>query len=111
MAAAAIFFDPSKPIPIQIRRALTMMLEGRQVLINARAAMLQMRDGDGSLASHYDLLAAQGGYQAGDYADANAAAKASFDELDSLHAKVNSDASVSAVMTALNQAAAKHGVV
>lgn len=110
MAANLIKFDTTKPIPRQIARALELIREGRQTLINIRAAMIQARDGDGSQASHYDLLASEGGYQAGDYADANAAAKASFDELDSLHAKLTTDASVSSVMTAISQACAKHGI-
>ncbi len=87
-----------------------MLREARQILIDARSVMLQFRDGDGSQAAHYDQLAAAGDFTAGDYADANAAAKASFDEVDSLHAKITTDASVSSVMTAISQACAKHGV-
>ena len=41
---------------------------------------------------------------------ANDAAKASYDELNSVYAKLSTDASVSSVMTAITQAAARHGV-
>lgn len=110
MAANLILSDATKQICIQRNRALTMIREGVRILTDSRAAMLQARDGDGSQTAHYDLLASQGGYQAGDYADANAAAKASFDEIDSLHAKLTTDGSVSAVASAIAQAPAKHGV-
>lgn len=110
MAANLILFDNSKPIPLKVVRALQMIREGVRTLTDARAAMIQARDGDGSQTSHYDLLASQGGYQAGDYADANAAAKASFDEIDSLYAKLTTDGSVTEIATAIAQAPAKHGV-
>jgi phosphoribosylformylglycinamidine (FGAM) synthase-like amidotransferase family enzyme len=110
MAAGIIKFDRNSDAMRPAVRALQMIREGLDVLRAQRAIMLQFRDGDGSQAAHYDLLAAAGVFAAGDYADANAAAKASFDELDSLFAKLSTDASVSAVNAAILQACAKHGV-
>jgi len=89
---------------------MQMLREAMLGLEQTRAAFLQARDGDGSQASHYDLVATLGVYQAGDYATANDAAKASFDELDSLHAKVATNDAVSNVRAAIEQAPAKHGV-
>lgn len=85
-----------------------MLREGVDGLARVRARMLQMRDGDGTSAAHYDVMAAEAGYTANDYADANTAAKASFDELDSLLSKVNTDNNVSFVRAAIDQFCAKH---
>lgn len=105
MAADFIKFNRQADISRANARALQLLREGTELLEHNRATMIHMRDGDGSSAAHYDLLASEGGYAAGDYADANAAAKASFDELDSLYAVLNGGA-----MAAINQACAKHGV-
>jgi hypothetical protein len=110
MAANLIKLDKTKEIPRMATRGMLLVREGLETLGHARLAMIQARDGDGSLASHYDLLAAEGGYTAGDYADANAAAKASFDEVDSLYAKLSGNGSVTDVNAAILQCCAKHGV-
>jgi phosphoribosylformylglycinamidine (FGAM) synthase-like amidotransferase family enzyme len=106
MAANHIKVDwANKAVSRQTVRAMQLLREGVELLEHQRATMIQMRDGDGSSAAHYDILATEGGYSAGDYADANTAAKASFDELDSLYATLNSGA-----VAAINQACAKHAV-
>jgi hypothetical protein len=110
MAAGIIQFDRGSDAMRMKVRALQMIREGFELLRNQRLIDIQFRDGDGSQAAHYDLLAAAGDFAAGDYADANAAAKASFDELDSLYSKLATDASVTAVNAAIYQACAKHGV-
>lgn len=110
MAAGLIKCDKTKDLVRQAVGGMLKVREGMLQLEAARAHFIQTRDGDGSQASHYDLTATEGGYQAGDYADANAAAKASFDELDSLYSKVATDASVSNVRAAILQCCAKHGV-
>lgn len=110
MAAGIIKYDRNTDAMRQKVRALQMIREGLELLGNQRAIDIQYRDGDGTNAAHYDLLAVAGDFEAGDYADANAAAKASFDELDSLYAKLSTDASVSNVRAAIYQACAKHGV-
>lgn len=108
MAANFIEGDRNTAIYRDLVRYGSMLREAVNGLAQVRARMLQMRDGDGTDAAHYDVLAAEGGYVANDYASANAAAKASFDELDSLLSKVNTDDSVSFVRAAIDQFAAKH---
>lgn len=110
MAANFIDYDKATDVGRMITRGLQMVREGRQVLLDARAIMIQMRDGDGSQAAHYDLLRTEAGYAAGDYSTADAAAKASFDEIDSLLGKIATDAEVSFVSAAIAQACAKHGI-
>lgn len=110
MAANIIIFDRNTDAMRDAVRAMQMLREAVDILRNQRAKMIQYRDGDGSLAAHYDRLAAAGSFQAGDYVDANAAAKASFDELDSLYSKISGDGNVSAVNAAILQAPAKHGI-
>jgi phosphoribosylformylglycinamidine (FGAM) synthase-like amidotransferase family enzyme len=88
-----------------------MLINAIEGLAAVDAVVVQMRDGDGSQASHYDLAVSQVGFQAGDYAEANTAAQSSHSELMSLLAKVNTDASVSNVRAAVYQFAAKHGVI
>lgn len=110
MAANHIICNQNNDIIRKVIRALQQLREGRNNLAEVRAAIIQMRDGDGSDAAHYDLFASQASFQAGDYADANAAAKALFDELDSLYSKVATDNNVSNVSAAIGQAPAKLGV-
>lgn len=111
MAANFIKSDKTKDVPRNVDAGLRKIVEGLEQLLGARAVLIQQRDGDGSQASHYDTVATEGGFSAVDYADANAAAKAYFDELDSLLAKLNTDDSVSFVRAALYQATAKFGVI
>lgn len=110
MAAAFIPHDRNTDLMRPVVRALQLIREGVETLTHARAVILQTRDGDGTQAAHYDLTATLGGFTAGDYADGPAAAKASFDELDSIHFKLTTNASVSDVAAAIAQACAKHGV-
>ncbi len=110
MAAGIIQFDRNADVMRPVVRFLQMVREAREGLKNALAVMTQHRDGDGSQAVHYDLLALAGDFSAGDYATADAAAKASYDELASLNAKLTTNASVSDVLAAVDQACAKHGV-
>lgn len=110
MAANYIKNDRSKIVPQLAAAGMQRIRDGVEMLVHARDIFLQQRDGDGSQASHYDFAATEGGFQAGDYADANAACKASFDEIDSLLAKVNTDNAVSNVKAAIYQCCAKHGV-
>jgi hypothetical protein len=110
MAANHIIFNKQHDVMRQAVRGMQLIREGRDVLAQARASMLQMRDGDGSQASHYDLLANAAGFGAGDYGSADAAAKASFDEVDSLAFKLTTNSSVSDMTAAIDQCCAKHGV-
>jgi len=113
MAANLIKFDKTKDITRHFVRAITMIREGLLILeqqAGPSGIIIQARDGDGSQAVHYDQFASEGGYSPGDYADNNAAAKASADELFSLYGKIGTDAATSNVRTAIMQACAKHGV-
>lgn len=109
MAANLIKIDRTKYLSSKVIGAMERIRDGVLLLEEVRSIILQARDGDGSLASMYDLYTAECGFQAGDYASADAAAKASFDELDSLYSKVATDNSVSNVRAAIFQACAKHG--
>lgn len=110
MPASIITFDTGSNIGRAILGALQKVRDGRQELACLRAVLIQMRNGNGEQAAHYAIQTAKAGYQAEGYADANTAAKASFDELDSLISKLATDEPVSAVMTALDQCCAKHGI-
>jgi hypothetical protein len=109
MAANLIEADPTKAA--RIHQALRAIREGRTILRQELAAAVQARDGDGSLAAHYDLWAAKKGFVANDYATAEAAAKAGYDELSSLDFILNRGAGQGdAAGAALDQACAKFGV-
>lgn len=110
MAAQYLDFDKTAEPMRQAIQGLRQVREGRAALANARAIMVQMVDGATSAAANFDLFATECGFQAGDYADANTAAKASFDEIDSLHAKLFATGSTSEVDQAITQCCAKHGV-
>ena len=110
MAASIFLFDRQKDLMRDSVRALGLIREGMLLLEATRGVWIQSRDGDGSQDAHYDLTASLGGFLAGDYTTANAAARASFLELDSLYSKIATNATVSDVRTAIEQACAKHSV-
>lgn len=108
---AAAFIESSDTTNARVKQALRAIREGRKILREELAAATQQRDGDGSSAAHYDVYAAKKGYVANDYADANAAAKAGYDELSSLDFVLNRGAGQGdAAGVALDQACAKFGV-
>jgi len=111
MAANHIKCDRNKDITRNLIRGAQMIVEGRTILNNTLAAIVQMIDNGGANVLDYDLFATEGGYAAGDYESANAAAQASYNELASLLAKLNTNASVTDVSAAISQFAAKHGIV
>lgn len=110
MAADNLIFDPLASPITEVVSALRAFRDSRDRLTHIRDAIIRFRTGDGTTAIQYALLQSKCSFQAGGYADANTAAKAAFDELDSLVGKVTTDAPVSAVLTALNQCCAKFGV-
>jgi hypothetical protein len=108
---AAPFIEVDATKASRILQALRALREGRAIIRQELAAAVQMRDGDGTLASHYDVFAAKRGFVANDYADANTAAKAGYDELSSLDFVLNRAAGQGdAAGAALDQACAKFGV-
>lgn len=103
--ALHVIADSTKPVVRDLHRYLRLMQEGADGLTRVLSTMTQLSDGTRTDAGDFDLLATQGGYSAGDYATANAAAKASFDELNSVVGIYNT-----ATKAALDQAVAIHGL-
>ena len=105
MAATNIEFDRSNQFGQEIRAYLNacrkVVTDGPIIL----ACFAHMVDGDGTDVSHFAELVAQGIYPT------TADAKASWDELQAVNAKLTTDAAVTFVQAALLQAPAKHGIV
>lgn len=101
MAVGHITFDSRTAHGGQLKDAVTDFNSGLDALNELFATMTQMKDGDGSQASHFDYAVAKFGFPD------NIAAKAAYDELNSVLAKLNTDASVSSVSSAINQLIAK----
>lgn len=89
MAAQHIIANHQNEIVRKAIRGLQQLREGKENVAQAFAAFDGLKDGDGSQAAHFDLMAVQCGITAGDYADANTAAKAFYDELNSVNGNVN----------------------
>jgi len=87
--------------PAQLRGSLARLEQGLDELIDLRATMVQMIDGDTGQDASYPYLRDKFGFPD------NATAKAAFLELDSLLAKLTADGEVTLVATALRQAFAK----
>ncbi len=77
---------------------------GRDLLRNGISELQCMIDGDGSQDSHYANMATVCSFP-----DA-ATAHASWNELNSMYAKVSQDGSTDTVATAITQCCSKHGV-
>jgi hypothetical protein len=112
VAANIIQFDRTKLPIAEAVAALTVIRDGRERLKRARDAMTQFRDGADNPAdpANYALLTTTDVFAAGGYATANHAARAAYMEIDSVLAKLLTDASVVNVLTAVDQACAKLGV-
>lgn len=85
----------------QLQQALHEFNSGLDALNELFATMTQMKDGDGSQASHFTYAVSKFGFPD------TTAAKAAYDELGSVLAKLNTDASVSNVHAAIGQLIAK----
>lgn len=101
MAVGHIAFDPQTAHGNQLKGAVHEFNRGLDSLNELFLTMEQMKDGDGSQASHFDYAVEKFGF-----AD-NVAAKACYDELNSVLAKLNTNGSVSNVSAAINQLVAK----
>lgn len=109
MAAAYIESDDTKNA--RVKQALRAIREGRAILGQELACAVKMIDGDTTQAAQFDVFAAKKGYVANDYADANTAAKAAYDELNSLYTILTKPSGQGdAAGAALDQACAKLGV-
>lgn len=101
MAVGHIAFDFHTPHGFLLKKAIDEFNSGLDALNELFLTMGQMKDGDGSQASHFDYAVEKFGF------DDNVAAKAAYDELNSVLAKLNTDASTSNVASAINQLIAK----
>lgn len=111
MAANFIQFNHNSDPMSRVVAGLQMIRDGRELLRQARNVVVQMVDGGTGAAANFDVFTAAGGFTSGDYASGDHAAKASFDEVDALYAKLSAGAGVGdATGAALDQACAKHGV-
>ena len=98
-----IAFNENSQYGNQLRQALTFLERGKLELNDLLGVMTQMLDGDGSQASHFDYMVPLFGFIS------NAKAKEAWEELNSVMAKLNTDASVSFVNAAMTQVFAKFG--
>lgn len=98
MAVNHISFNDQTQHGRVLRRGLQQLEEGLENVNDVLATMQTMIDGDGSSADHFTYLAEKYGFSS------NAIAKAAWDELNSLAAKLNTNDSVSSVNAALLQA-------
>ncbi len=98
MAVGHIQYNPNLPHSAQFRSALSQFEDAFDHLNELRATMALMIDGDGSSANHFSYMTGKFGFLD------DAGAKAAWEELNSMLAKLNTDASVSSVNAALLQA-------
>lgn len=98
MAVSHLSFNDQLTHGRLLRASLNKLEEGLEELNDTLATMTLMIDGDGSQAAHFTYATTKFGFSS----DANT--KAAYDELNSLAAKLTTDASVSNVNAALLQA-------
>ena len=103
--SALIITDGDSQITRDLRKYLRLLVEAADGLENVFQVMVQASDPDRTQASDFVRLATEGGYQAGDYASAEAAAKASFDEINAVVGNYNAS-----VKAAADQTLAIHGI-
>lgn len=117
MATTFIDFNDQTAIGRKISRGLQMTKEARDVIRDVIAIMQTAISGDASNINQFDLVVTEGGF--GGWTAGNAItdamrteAKSSWDELNSLYAKLNCPGGQTAadVGPAITQACAKHGV-
>lgn len=84
MAALFIECNTQHPVIRQAIRGCQLLREAESQIAAALAGMAALKDGDGTQASHFTLLASEGEVVANDYADANTAAKKLYDETNSV---------------------------
>ncbi len=84
MAANFIEANQSHDVIRHAIRGAQLMREAEMFLEAALAGMAALKDGDGSDSAHFDLMASECGLVANDYASANHAAKALYDETNSV---------------------------
>jgi hypothetical protein len=112
MAATIILFDRSKQPVAEAVAALTLLREGRERLKRVRDAMAGYRNGadNGADPTNYALLTSAGAFTAGGYATADAAARQFFLQVDTILAKMLTNASVTGVLDSVDQTCAMAGI-
>lgn len=103
MAFSHIYFADQVGYGLDLRRCLDHLKQGHDDLPMLLSVMATMIDGDGSQAAQFAEMTVRFGFPD------NGAAKAAYDELNSLQGKFNTNASVANVQAALAQAFAKLG--
>lgn len=98
MAFQKIAFNDTLPHGRLLRHALASLEQGQEGLVDILAAMILMIDGDGSQVTHFDEVMSRFGFPS------TTVAKAAYDELQSVKAKITVDSSVTNVNAALVQA-------
>lgn len=101
MATANLYFSTELAGGKLLRSGLTSFENGFETLNDVLANMAHMIDGDGSSAAHFTEVMGRYGF------DTTTTAKAAYDELASLLAKLNTDASVTSVNAAILQLLSK----
>jgi hypothetical protein len=101
MADNHYVFDRTTPAGFRLGRSFDDLENAKQRLIAERDTMTQMLDGDGSAITHFNAHVAAYGFSD------TTNAKAAYEELNALLAKLDTDASVSSVKTAIAQALAR----
>jgi len=96
-----IYVDTSKQHGQLLRGMLAQLEAGRNALVQIVDCMATMIDGDSGDAANYGEVATRFGFAS------NAAAKAAFDELNSVKGKLTTDSDVTFVQAALNQVFSK----
>jgi len=105
MAATNIPFDRSNQFGQELKTLLNAYRKVNQDGPNILQAMAHMIDGDGTDAAHFTEMVTLGIYEN------TADAKASYDELASVNAKLTSDDSQTNVDAALKQVCDKHAII
>jgi hypothetical protein len=101
MAFNHLHFNDQTQYGRLLRRMLNKSEESDDEMNDVRDLMIQMRDGDGSVDTHYAEVTSKFGFAS------DAKAKAAFDELDSAYSKTSGNGSVTNVRAARDQLYAK----
>lgn len=101
MAFQHIHFNDQTQYGRKLRALLQKSEESDDAFADVRELMIQMRDGDGSLAIHYAEVRTRFGFET------EVKAKEAFEELDSAYSKTSGNGSVDNVRAARDQFFAK----
>ena len=101
MADNHYVFDRTLPAGFRLGRAFDALDNAKQWLLAEKDTMTQMLDGDGSAITHFNAHVTAYGFTD------TTNAKAAYEELGALIGKIDTDASVSSVKTAIAQALAR----